>query len=317
MIAAVPASAAKNAITTKGDTTIIVDENGDSTVITSKVAGLVEKIVSNELIKHLDDTVINNAEELGNLDNDTDEAENVNNFLEINRTWSLAAREMVASISMALVAIILIVLFFRYLNRRRKYKVMEKAIENHYELPEGVFGNSTKVVYNTPQYTAPTMGTPVGDPVQGTPVPPPFRSYETQGATAQQPEQGQQPATGQALPPMYNQISWRSLEGRGATAVGLGGMIFGLITGATPLTGIFCIPFFIGAFKMFSSYMDQRNAIVYAQYYAQQAPQQPAAPTQPAAPQQPAAPAAPAVPTQPVTEETPKQETENNGEIQM
>lgn len=264
MIAAVPAIAAKSAITQNGDTTIIVDGNGDSAVITSKVAGLVEKLVSSEMLEHLDDTIVDNSHE---YEYDGDNQENEKEFLEINRTWSSAVSQMTGSFCVAVVFLVFIVLFFRYLNRRRKYKVMEKAIENNYQLPEGIFGgNTTKVVYNTPQYQAPSMGAQAqGIQAQGAPVPPPFRSYDTDGVQAQ----GQQPVAGQPAAPVYNHINWQSLQGTKLVAVGLGGCIFGLITSATPLVGIFCIPLFIGAFKMFTSYMDQRNAILAAQYYSQ------------------------------------------------
>lgn len=281
MIAAVPASAAKGAITQHGDTTIIVDANGDSAVITSKVAGLVEKLVSSNMLEHLDDTIVDNSHEY-DYEYDGDSQENEKEFLEINRTWSSAVSQMTGSFCVAVVFLVFIVLFFRYLNRRRKYKVMEKAIENNYQLPEGIFGgNTTKVVYTTPQYQAGAMGAQAQQPVQGAPVPPPFRSYDTTGAQAQ----GQQPAAGQPAVPVYNHINWQSLQGTKLVAVGLGGCVFGLITSATPLVGIFCIPLFIGAFKMFTSYMDQRNAILAAQYYSQNQQQTEQAQPQQAAPE--------------------------------
>lgn len=285
MTVAFQATAAPSAITSHGDTTIIVDNNGDSTVITSRVAGLVEKIVTSDIMEHLDDTIVDNSHE---NDYNGEIHENDKEFLEINRTWSSAVSQMAGSFCVAVVFIVFFVLFFRHANRRRKYKVLEKAIENNYQLPDGVFGEkTTKVIYNTPQYQAPAMGAQAQQPVQGTPVPPPFRSYDTNGTNGTQ-AQGQQPSAGQPAVPVYNQINWQSLQGTKLVAVGLGGCIFGLITSATPLVGIFCIPLFIGAFKMFTSYMDQRNAILAAQFYSsnqqytQQGPTQHAEQAQPA-----------------------------------
>lgn len=264
MIAAQPTQAATSSYTAHGDTATIIDGT-DTVVITSKVAGLVEKIAQSNILEHLDDTIVDN-----NKDYDYNYEEQASNrdetFISVNESWSRVARKIVGYIIVATVLIIFFVLYFRYANRRRKYKVLEKAIENNYPLPEGIFsdkGNRTVYVQQPTYGPAQAAQAPnaVQDPVEGTPVPPPYRSYDNLGATA---DKG---ATKQHFNPMNEQFNWHALRGVGATAAGLGGIVFGLVTGAEPLIGIFCIPLFIGGFKMFASYMDQRNAILAARSY--------------------------------------------------
>ncbi len=280
-VTTIPASAERASITTKGDTTVIVAD-GDTTVIESRIAGALEKVISGKIMEHLDDTVLDNSGSVTvNLDDDSTVDEDTT-WIETNRIWSQRLTDIVAITSVFLVAIVVLVLTFRYLNRRRKYKVIEKAIENNYPLPDGIFGKSTtRVVYTQP---TPTMGTPV----QGTPVPPPF----TQGikADAQPQQQQAQPQQSQPFSYYADRINWREIQGFNLTAVSLGALLFFLIAGAGPVAALCIIPLFIGASKMFTSYMDQRNAVNAARYYQQpQAPQQQptAAPTQESAPEQP------------------------------
>lgn len=264
MIAAQPTQAATSSYTAHGDTATIIDGT-DTVVITSKVAGLVEKIAQSNILEHLDDTIVDN-----NKDYDYNYEEQASNrdetFISVNAIWSGVARKIVVYTIVATVLIIFFVLFFRHANRRRKYKVLEKAIENNYPLPEGIFsdkGNKTVYVQQPAYGPAQPAQAPnaTQSTVEGTPVPPPYRSYDNLGATA---DKG---ATKQHFNPMNEQFNWHALRGVGATAAGLGGIVFGLATGAEPLIGIFCIPLFIGGFKMFASYMDQRNAILAARSY--------------------------------------------------
>lgn len=268
MIAAQPTQAAQSSYTAHGDTATIIDGT-DTVVITSKVAGLVEKIAQSNILEHLDDTIVDNNKE---YDYDTQEqaSNRDETIISVSETWSGVARRIVGYLVVATVLIIFFVLYFRHANRLRKYKVLEKAIENNYQLPEGIFsdkGNKTvyvqQPVYGPAQPAQQAAQAPQAssDPVTGTPIAPPYRSYDNLGATATQ------GTTKQHFNPMNEQFNWHGLKGVGATAAGLGGIIFGLATGAEPLVGIFCIPLFIGGFKMFASYMDQRNAILAARSY--------------------------------------------------
>ena len=272
-------NAGNTSITTKGDTTIVV-ANGDTAVITSRVAGLVEKIISNELVNHLDDTLV--GSEANPAENHQHDDARTSGLIELNRYWSSATSTITQGLLTGIVAIVLLVLFFRYLNRRRKYKVLEKAIENNYPLPDGALGNGqvTRVVYNFPNApAAPVQGQPVE---QGIPAPPPFRSYDN---NTQQPQPQPQPQPQYVYP--YN-INWGQIKGIPTFAVGVAGIIFFALAGAGPVAAVFLIPLIIGGAKMFSSYMEQKHAI--QQAICHQAMQQPhVAQQQPA--QQPAQPA--------------------------
>ena len=91
--------------------------------------------------------------------------------------WGNVAKDIAFASILGMLALVMLVLFFRYLNRRNKYRVIEKAIENNYPLND-LSLNDTKrsaIYVQQPVVTAPPManGVPVQQPGQvpvGTPI---------------------------------------------------------------------------------------------------------------------------------------------------
>ena len=257
---------------TQGDTTIIID--GQDTVRFMGVNALTQKITS-----LLDDTIVN-------LNEDGEEADvNVDNALKTGENITNKMAETAENISMGFfIAVVFIVAFsllFYYLHRRRKYKMVEKAIENNYPLPGYIFGakqEPARTVY---------MGTP--PPMQGGNIaattPPPLNADHVAAGASQQP-QGAAPRY--QMPPMMvpDQINWRQMkDGFTIAAVGFGLMLFFAVIGAPRLACIFIILILIGLGRMWVNYQDQKNAIEWAKsqqtWYGQQPPMQPQQPQQP------------------------------------
>lgn len=96
---------------------------------------------------------------------------------EISNQWASVVKQMFISGSFCLLGLVALVLLFRFLNRRNKYRVIEKAIENNYPLNElsltdvkhSAIYVPQPVVHSAPVSTsAPQQGgVPVGTPIQG------------------------------------------------------------------------------------------------------------------------------------------------------
>ena len=116
----------------------------------------------------------------------------------ISSQWAVTAQAITVASIVGLLALVALVLFFRFLNRRNKYRVIEKAIENNYPLNE--------LSLNDTKHSAIYVQQPVV-----TSTPPAFN-----GAPAQQPGQvpvgtplsGQTPNNPVVMTDMVN---WRAL----------------------------------------------------------------------------------------------------------
>lgn len=257
---------------TQGDTTIIID--GQDTVRFMGVNALAQKITS-----LLDDTIVN-------LNEDGEETDvNVYNPMETGENITARIADTTENIAetffIAVVWVVALSLLFYYLHRRRKYKMIEKAIENNYPLPGYIFGAKQEP-------TQPTY--------MGTPTPPPFNADRVAAGTpplsAGAQSQGEMPQGAQPqyqVPPMIApySINWSQMkDGLTLAAVGLGLMLFFTVVGATRLACIFIILVLIGAGRIWVNYQDQKNAIDWAKRQQTWYGQQPQQPQQPA-PQQP------------------------------
>ncbi len=97
----------------------------------------------------------------------------------ISSHWAVTSQVIACASIAGLLVLVLLVLLFRFLNRRNKYRVIEKAIENNYPLNELSLGDVKRsaIYVQQPVVQAPpvvnaTPGTqpdhvPVGTPVQG------------------------------------------------------------------------------------------------------------------------------------------------------
>lgn len=177
---AVKATPAKNKadIEFKGDTIVVTD--GEESVTLS---GLPMQKVRDKINAALDDTLTagSTTVEIGDQRGELAPED----IKEISNQWASVVKQMAISGTFGLLGLVTLVLFFRFLNRRNKYRVIEKAIENNYPLNELSLNDVKRSaiyvqqpVVAAPPVTAPPVanaaapqqpgGVPVGTPIQGT-----------------------------------------------------------------------------------------------------------------------------------------------------
>ena len=242
----------------------VIEKRGDTLMIAR--GGDTLRLTGTQTIKELtgllDDTIVSINEE---ADQDIDDGEVITPgthqlAIESQEIWARVATEAIICCTWGLVCLILVILLFNYLKRRRKYKMVEKAIENNYPLPPYVFEGRTSAPSNYYAPVPPVQGSPVlegtpvneGEPVvdeNGEIVPPPLgvQNDPWNGAAQAQPVMGEP------------RMNWRAFQSSFVlVAVGLGLM---LMFHETALMGIFAILVLIGLGKGFIEYQDQRDAI--------------------------------------------------------
>ena len=151
------------------------------------------------------------------------------------------AKQWAISGSFCLLGLVALVLFFRFLNRRNKYRVIEKAIENNYPLNE-LSLNDTKrsaIYVQRPVVTAAPPVQPGQVPV-GTPI---------QGQTPDNPIVMTDMVNWRALMPAIRVLGW-----------GLFIALFGIFVcgGDDPFTFIGLALMFVGLCKGFILYKEQK-----------------------------------------------------------
>ena len=163
IVKATPAS--KTNVEFKGDSIVVTE--GDQSVTLS---GLPEmQKVRDKINAALEDTLTSGGTtvEIGDQRGELDPED----IKEISNQWASVAKQWAISGSFCLLGLVALVLFFRFLNRRNKYRVIEKAIENNYPLNE-LSLNYTKrsaIYVQQPVVTAaPQPGqVPTGTPLEG------------------------------------------------------------------------------------------------------------------------------------------------------
>lgn len=253
--------AANTSISMKGDSVVITD--GTDTVIAPNPKAIVEAIKSS-----LNDTVISNVAAVAD-DGENGNAGNADNY-ERQRYYDYRQRvntqqtELVITCVVfgSIIFIVFLCLVFFYMHRRAKYRMIEKAIENDYELPTSVAGMYPRnmqqpaapqpIIVNQPQHQQPGA-----NPV------PPFRQMEASQAYSYG-RMGGIPT----LPGQYNVQGFKN--GAIWAGIGLCLMLFWATVGAEPMVALSAIPVIIGAIKLFGEFFKQRNRIEYERYQMQQ-----------------------------------------------
>ena len=189
VIKATPASKAN--VEFKGDSIVVTD--GEESVT---VSGLPElQRVRDKINQALDDTLTTgNGVAIGIGDQDLSPED----IKYMSDHWGEIAKQMCYASIAGLLGLVALVLLFRYLNRRNKYRVMEKAIENNYPLND----LSLNDVKRSAVY--------VQQPVFSTPVPPaaPGAPQQPGQVPVGTPIKGQTPDNPIV---MANMINWRAL----------------------------------------------------------------------------------------------------------
>ena len=168
-IKATPAS--KPHVAQKGDSIVVTDGKDAVTI-----SGLDLQKVNKKINEALDDTLTGGAGTTVEIAGRKGEL-TPDDIKVISGQWAVTSQVIACASIAGLLALVLLVLFFRFLNRRNKYRVIEKAIENNYPLNElsltdvkhSAIYVPQPVVHSAPVSTsAPQQsGVPVGTPIQG------------------------------------------------------------------------------------------------------------------------------------------------------
>lgn len=223
-------------ITHHGDTAEIMHQ-GDTMFVAGPMdlAGLRDKI--NNV---LDDTVFSSGYEIAS-GADYGEAMDLNR---INMYWSNTASEIVFCFFVFLVVVVFIVVRYRYLTRRSKYRMIEKAIENNYPLTDAMFSDNKQNAASVP----PTV---VSQPAQAP------------SASASSPQSVPAPAPN--VPAMTDWSAFNpAIKWLG---IGIGLFCFGLLVDAGPFTAVGLALTAVGIAKGYICYRQQQEM---KQFYRQQ-----------------------------------------------
>ena len=254
----------------KGDSMVVVNGKDTVTITMGKLKEFAAKINN-----RLDDTIVDNAIDAADaaiavtdaaLDDSTDKNEIA--LAQIHKQNADHEKIFIATVTAivfgTIFLIVLISLIVYYMRRRAKYRIVEKAIENGYPLPDSFYGNR------------PVMPQPIMMPQQ------PFAPQ--QPVTPQQPNAPQQPNFDlSSCDAIYSRLRWH----RGARSgfklgiIGLAFLIFAVMIKEEFFAAVGFIFLLIGAAKLAIAYFDTRVPAV---------PQQPVTPQAPATPQQPVTP---------------------------
>jgi hypothetical protein len=233
--------ASKTNVEFKGDSIVVND--GDQSVT---VSGLPElQRVRDKINEALDDTLTaGNGSNLHIGDRELSPED----IKYMSDHWGEIAKQMCYASIAGLLGLVALVLLFRYLNRRNKYRVMEKAIENNYPLND----LSLNDVKRSAVY--------VQQPVFSTPVPPaaPGAPQQPGQVPVGTPIKGQTPDNPIV---MANMINWRALmPAIRVLGWGLFLLLFGIFAagGNDPFTVIGLALMFVGLCKGFILYKEQK-----------------------------------------------------------
>lgn len=191
--------------------------------------------------ERLNDTIIN-GKELKQRRSSYDYADRFNRKAEkememIDKSFSFAEKSM-KGLTFFICLIIIIIFLGIYLNRRQKYKIIEKAIENNYPLPPGFLGKNLKPASTTVQHI----------------------HY-----TQEQTKTGKIPAGSKKIVKEFNVTDWANFRsGIIWCAWGISFLLFFLSVEA-PVWAFALIPIIIGAGKLYTAYqlqqVDKRSRI--------------------------------------------------------
>ena len=293
LASSITTSAQDVTISASGDS-IIIQENG-KTIVAPNAKAIVEAVKSS-----LNDTVISNvAADSEDSDFSSDADNERQRYYNYRQSISTQQTEVVITCVVfgSIIFIIFLCLVFFYMHRRARYRMIEKAIENDYELPASVAGMYPR---NMQQPAAP-QPIIVNQPQPGANQMPPFRRMEASQAYSY----GRMGGT-PTLPGQYNVQGFKN--GAIWAAVGLCLMLISASLNVMFLVTLSVIPFVVGVIKLLGEFFMQRSRIEYERYqmqhgvnpYASQEPVMGQPMEQPAA-EQPAQP----TPSQPSGEVTP------------
>ena len=195
----------KTHVSFKGDSIVVTDGDEEITV-----SGIPQK-VRDRINEALDDTLTSGSGTTVEFGDQRGELA-PEDIKEISNQWASVAKQWAISGSFCLLGLVALVLFFRFLNRRNRYRVIEKAIENNYPLNELSLNDVKRsaIYVQQPVITA-------APPVQPGQVP---IGAPLEGATPQQPVIMTDMVNWRALMPAVKWIGWGTLLVLFSVAIG-------------------------------------------------------------------------------------------------
>ena len=259
-VASKKAPAGKTQVEFKGDSIVVND--GDESVT---VSGLPElQKVRDKINRALDDTLTSGNGTNVRV-NGLKEDMSPEDIKEISNQWASVVKQMTISGSFCLLGIVALVLLFRFMNRRSKYRVIEKAIENNYPLNELSLNDTRRsaIYVQQPVVTAtpPAFnGAPAQQPGQvpvGTPI---------SGQTPDNPIVMTDMVNWRALMPAVKWIGWGTLLVLFSVAIG---------DAENPFWPIGLALMVVGVCKGFILYKEQKSLLEAWKHSQQMQPRQP------------------------------------------
>ena len=254
------APAGKAQVEFKGDSIVVND--GDESVT---ISGLPElQKVRDKINRALDDTLTSGNGTNVRV-NGLKEDMSPEDIKEISNQWASVVKQMTISGSFCLLGIVALVLLFRFMNRRNKYRVIEKAIENNYPLNELSLNDTRRsaIYVQQPVVTAtpPAFnGAPAQQPGQvpvGTPI---------SGQTPDNPIVMTDMVNWRALMPAVKWIGWGTLLVLFSVAIG---------DAENPFWPIGLALMVVGVCKGFILYKEQKSLLEAWKHSQQMQPRQP------------------------------------------
>ena len=224
----------KTHVSFKGDSIVVTDGDEEITV-----SGIPQK-VRDRINEALDDTLTSGSGTTVEFGDQRGELA-PEDIKEISNQWASVAKQWAISGSFCLLGLVALVLFFRFLNRRNRYRVIEKAIENNYPLNELSLNDVKRsaIYVQQPVVTAAPPVQPGQMPI-GTPL---------EGATPQQPVIMTDMVNWRALMPAVKWMGWGVLLILFSVAIGEFDNPFWLV-------GLALV--FVGACKGYILYKEQK-----------------------------------------------------------
>lgn len=271
------ADAEKVGVKLRGDTAQIVTGHDTISISSSLLKNIVSRIDA-----RLNDTLISDGE----IVIDRADEDNVDADIASAREFALEKERLlnrrvlhddsqrtigfvVSVIVGAIVLIILMALVAYYMHRRAKYRIIEKAIENNYKLPDEMFDHRVIVQQQRPVCVpdAPTTTEQGAPEMRQFSQPPVLMSGNGRSA----------------VDDFFTMIRWNPTARTGLKLiiVGLCLIIFFMSTSIEQLAGVSCIFLLLGAWKLICEYYN--NRAMQKQNY-NDAPKQPQTPQQPQTP---------------------------------
>lgn len=243
------------------DSITVVD--GTDTIRVAGTKALMEKIKA-DLDSPLIDSSSESDDESFN-DADTSDSYYNENYYQNEREERLQNFRIVSLVMtivcFTIVGIIFFCLLFFFLNRRRKYEMIEKAIENNYQLPSSVTGIYPQASATAPHSANGTQDKTIQPDVQD---PQDFQATYAQQYDYQSVQQGYE----QNVPGQYNLSKFKS--SLCWLAVGFIGVFSSLCSQADFFVYLFLVPLTIGIVKGINEFLTQRSRVEHEKWQMQQ-----------------------------------------------